>query len=238
MRAISSTLLILGLCIAAPSLRASVSFTSGNGSTCGSGLCFSSGTFNVTATAYSTSVLNTPTSALTNTNVVLGQYSFGLGVCDNAENTASGGCQSPQHAIDDNGGYVDFVLLTFSQPVTSITLTLNPFQTVNDSMDVSYITGTGAAPTVNGKTLAQLGTTVNVTGLNSGNPYQDQSFTVNPASSVSWILVGADVNQTDNYFKLQSMSYSTTPEPATFVLAGSALLGLGLLRRKKRSVSV
>ena len=70
--------------------------------------------------------------------------------------------------------------------------------------------------------------------------------------SVNWILVGATTQAyygdgscgtnnsnvglgkscDEDYFKLNGLSGSV-PEPATFVLAGSALLGLGLLRRKK-----
>jgi hypothetical protein len=245
-----STLLLLGLCVGvAPSLRASVSFASA-GTPCTGGVCFTSGAFTVTAGAWATSSLNNAGSTLT--AATLGQYSgLGLGVCDNAENAAFRGCQTPQHSIDDNGGYYDFVLLTFSQPVTSITLTLNPFGRINDGMDTTYITGlctpSPSSCSPSGQSLATLDamsgfTLANGPSLNSGNPASDQSFTITPGGSVNWLLIGANTSETSNYFKLEQMSYtlgSTVPEPATFGMAGAALLGLGLLRaKKKRSATV
>ena len=248
MRVLTSTLVLLGLGIGlAPALRASTtfSFTSGNGTSgglCPSGaICFGSGA--VTATAWQLS--NTGASFST---ASLGQYSGGLGVCDTADNTT--GCGTPQHAIDNNG-YFDFVLLTFTQPISApVTLALNTFGQPYDT-DITYFVGncTPSSTSCNpsGKTVAQLSTIAGFSGtLNAhddiygptGNRNVDLNLTGTGPAGVNWILVGATTNSSysgNDYFKLNAISYSSAvPEPATFGLAGAALLGLGLLRAKKR----
>ena len=271
MKALSTTLLLLGLCIGiAPSLRASVSFESGNGSACGSGnasLCFGGGSFTVTATAFSTTGASNTTLA----TATLGQYSYGLGVCNTNESALPSGCTSSnyEHAISnevDTGvspsvKNYDFVLLTFSQPVYSISLVLNPFLTSVD-MDASYFSGdcTGACTTgsagnlltsvvgkVNSSGSNTLSSISGVSGVTAGqytsvgtSSNQLQTVTITSSTPINFILIGASLNNytgadsNADYFKLDSISsYTTTPEPATFGLAGGALLALGLLRRKK-----
>jgi hypothetical protein len=271
-RALSTTLLLLGLGIGlAPSLRATTSFnfTSnvGSGSTgnlgqgsVGNTLTFcnglpsasacSGGQFSVLATAWSTTGVNPqPTSSL-QTAAVGQYYPYGLGVCNTVEIAA--GCNPPQHAAD-NSGNVDFILLTFSTPVSALSFNLSTFNTT-EGTDLTYFAGNcastcspvgktvlsgGTAPlnsTLFGSNSASfvtntiLGPTVNtdVTGLVT------DSITLNAGQPVNWILVGASTTGSgDDFFKLSGMSYSTTPEPATFGLAGAALVALGLLRRKK-----
>ena len=142
MRALSGTLLMLGLCIAAaPSLRASVSFSSG-GTQCGTD-CFSAsgGGINVIATGlYATFTgggTGTPAvGTLSTTSTSITQYSaYGLGVCDPVA-----GCGYPDHAFNNDNGAVDFVLLQLSVPLSSIQLTLSPFSSTRD-MDTTVITG-------------------------------------------------------------------------------------------------
>ena len=184
----------------------------------------------VTATAWSVP----SNSNSTFQTATLGQYSgLGLGVCNQAELAAAGGCTAPQHEVDDSGQF-DFVLFQFSSAVTSVTITIDPV--CNCNTDASYYVGNGLNPSVD--TLAELGTattsdqttgdttrTVTLTGLGAG---------------VTSVLFGASILGTDNFFKIQSLSVteattntSTTPEPATFGLAGLALIGLGMIGRKR-----
>jgi hypothetical protein len=243
------TTLFLGLCIAtAPNLRAAISFAGANAgsqTTVGNSLSFSGTGLNVTAYAFSTTGASG-----TLAQAALGEYSGnGLGVCNSNEIAAT--CTSPNHAID-NGGSIDFVLLQFSVPLTSIQLTLSPFGTTQD-MDATYFTGncTGACTPANfltnilGKadTTAGLSAITGVTGVSTGSFISpttnvSQTFSVSgiPAGGVNWILIGANTTNADgvvDYFKLNSMSYTSgVPEPATFGMAGAALAGLALLRKR------
>jgi hypothetical protein len=163
----------------------------------------------------------------------LGQYSgLGLGVCNQDEISS---CTAPQHEVDDSG-HLDFVLLTFSVPVTAVSITIVPV--CDCDTNASYVVGDFTSSSVNGKTLAQVGTVVTnnetttdttrvvtLTGLGAG---------------VTSVLFGASVLGDDNYFKISSVSVvpdpsSPTPEPATFGLAGMALVGLGLIARKRNA---
>lgn len=269
MRALSSTLWLLGLCIGlAPSLRATTSFNfssstqnAGVGSI-GNSLTFTPGAaFTVFASAWSTTGASNALAP-----AALGQYysstiPFGLGVCASTDYSGSPSrCTSPQHAID-NVGSIDFVLLTFSQPLYSASFTLDVFNSISPGhdTDVTYFAGecplvngcspsgltvTGGSPTLNNSvfgansasfvTASPLGPTL------TGTATTLVSIDLNADHPVNWILIGASTNGSANdYFKINGMTFSDVPEPATFGMAGVALLGLGLLRaRKKRSADV
>lgn len=260
MRAITKTLL-LGLCIGiVPSLHASPSFASGN-NTAGTDaniLCYSTsgstscaGSYFVAASAWST----TGTSGQLAT-AALGQWgSFGLGVCNDVERSSGSTCTSspPEHAAG-NVGYLDFILLTFSQPLTSVTLTLSTFNTTQDT-DISYFTGNctavgGCSPL--GKTVTGGTPTLGTSGFssfyaapaNNADPLNGtRTVTLNLGgqSGVNWVLIGASTADTtpDDYFKLQGMGYTSgVPEPATFGLAGFALAAIAFLRRKKKASAI
>ena len=225
--------LSLGLALS-PSAKASLLFgyTAGN-------LGEGSGTNNIVETVSGETVTATAWSVTGNDNTTfqtatLGQYSgLGLGVCNQEELAVQGGCTAPQHEVDDNGQF-DFVLFQFSTAVTSVSITIDPVCDCNT--DASYYAGNGLNPF--GKTLTQLGTattsnettadttrTVTLTGLGGG---------------VTSVLFGASILGNDDYFKIESLSVteatttSTTPEPATYGLAGIALIGLGVMGRKRQ----
>lgn len=251
MRVAGSALLLLGLCLGpAPALRATAVFSGAGGKgTIGNSLTFNGGDFFVAGSAWSLSNLNTTT---TFAQAALGQWSPGLGVCDSGE---FAGCSSPNHAVD-NSGYKDFVLLQTNQLLSSIQLVLSPFGQNRDT-DVTYFVGncTGACSPL-GLTTANLNSLFSpgtfsgpINSFDSGAP-NSATRTVNlnlsgvTGGSVNWILIGATTanylgdsryKQYNDYFKIYSIG---TPEPATFGLAGAALLAMGLLgARKKRSAT-
>jgi len=76
---------------------------------------------------------------------------------------------------------------------------------------------------------------------NAGTPVYNDNCAVNgngiedlSGTGVTYLLIGAAVNGSEDYFKLQGLSV-TTPEPATFGMLGIAFVGLGLAFRKRKS---
>ena len=83
--------------------------------------------------------------------------------------------------------------------------------------------------------------------LTSGNKsfYLLEGFLGGPLSLGDWIFAVADINPTgtsvnpglvfnngDDYFSRKTTSSVVVPEPTTFLLLGSGLLGIGLLKRR------
>ncbi|MGH9354229.1 MAG: PEP-CTERM sorting domain-containing protein, partial [Terriglobia bacterium] len=178
----------------------------------------------------------------------LGQYSsYGLGVCDAAEIAGQGGCQSPNHAVD-NSGHLDFILFEFNSSVDAVRVKLNTFGESLDT-DATYYVGDLADTNLTGKTLTDLEalfTTGPVNDLTSdpGN----RSLTLTGVSDgVTSVLIGADIDNPEfsphDYFKVQKLSVDLggggggglgdVPEPGTLLLTGTVLAALGLLRLRR-----
>lgn len=179
---------------------------------------------NETVTA--TAVAMTGNNSTTFQWATLGQYSgFGLGVCDQLEVN----CGSPQHEVDDSG-QLDFVMFHFSAMVTSVSITVTPV--CNCDTNASYYVGNGFSPM--GQTLLQLGGATNST---EGSKNTTRTITLTGlGNGVDSVLFGASVIGNNNFFKIESLSVTqaaTAPEPGTMAMAGAALIGLGLLGRKR-----
>jgi hypothetical protein len=159
----------------------------------------------------------------------LDEYSgtnLGLGVCTEAQLTSS--CTPPYHEVNDSGQF-DLVLFSFSQPVTSVTFVVNPVCDCNT--DATYYLNTGSP---SGKTLVALGTGTN---SNETTAAIQRTITISGLDNVTSILFGTSTSGDNNFFKIGSLSVTegTVPEPATFGLAGMALVGLGLIGRRRKS---
>ena len=135
---------------------------------------------------------------------------LGLGVCNDNERASGGTCTTnpPEHAIGNTASY-DFVLLTFSQPVTSDFPDVEHIRSLQQDTDATYFTGTcttvnGCTPlnkTVTGGSSTIGGSTGNgsfssfyAAPESAANPITGtRTFTLNlgSQSSVNWVLIGA-----------------------------------------------
>lgn len=181
-------------------------------------------------------------------------YGGGLGVCNSGE--VANGCNSPNHAMD-NSGYNDFLLFTFNMTVDPIKVKIG---WSNGDSDMNYWVGSEANPNMAGLALANLGTEGFGPQYNSDGSGA-RWFDVDGGSGLSLLLAAELVQDppeayacgyrgrytcyrdTDwkDYVKIEAIKVDYTepppqenlPEPATYGLVGSALVGLAYLRRKR-----
>jgi hypothetical protein len=152
----------------------------------------------------------------------------------------NGGCSAPEHQVDNHNQY-DFLLLTFSAPVTLNSVVLKNFGTCSGcgaiDMDMSYWTSPttfalGSVPTS--------GQQNDLCG-GSGQPACNASGLTDSLSgtNVRSLLIAAAYNpnitngdSTPDYFKVSSLSVSN-PEPASIILIGSGLLAAAVIGRRR-----
>lgn len=150
---------------------------------------------------------------------------------------------TPNHAIDNEGGYYDMLMLSFNSTVTLNAIDLG---WISGDSDVSILAFNGTSSQISpaGKSWESL---LGNGWKSAGNYYSVGSSVknVNPTQITSqyWLIgaynIALDTNKTNDtttdYFKLQGIQVSKSikvPEPGTVMLFGFGLLGLAIARRR------
>jgi len=158
----------------------------------------------------------------------------GLGVCYPGET-----CTNPNDQTDNNG-FNEYILLEFGTPVDPSTMHITSAN--GGDLDVSYWLGGNKGQNMN---LTGL-TTANLASLGFGavnnNPgtavgSRDVNLTAGlPSGYVNAILFGPKSNDSDDAFKIGSMTGMPAPEPSSWILLFTvAALGLKFGKRSKPS---
>jgi hypothetical protein len=204
---------------------------------------YTSGGITVTVTAWGVTGNNNTTFQTAHS----GEYAgLGLGICNQAEGLL---CGDPEHQVDNAGEY-DFMLFQFSSGGNPISVNLSSI-VLNEycgngcpeggwRRDMTYWVGNSGA----GLNLGSINPTFGLGPLGFGggaNVFDPGALsggiTDNLSGSGSSLLVSALFPRGDatDRFKIDSLSVSTVPEPATFELIGVALSVIGLMSRLRRA---
>lgn len=193
-------------------------------------------------------------------NAVMQFWSGGVGVLNDYENNSepkrrSGESNSsPDHAIDNDNGNIDFLVLQFSKPVNLTSINLGWIYNDSDAT-INWGDAPGAwnaLPVLDNKTITGAG------GLNSmidgilqapgGNKNADLGLRATPNGGLSdfWIISAANPNLREgndkkakaDYFKLSGIvvsEYPPLPEPGTWMMmiVGFGAIG-GTMRRRRK----
>lgn len=177
---------------------------------------FSAGGIVLQATGWTTSAadLSAP-----RTPSWLGQYASGLGVTNPSE---SGFFNS--HVVDNLGHY-DFVQFQFpNAPVKILSVTVTPYLLLNLNKDADIAYSFGAWNTA-------------PTHEQGATGYTSRTYAIgeSPANGTQLFNVFASLTQTgiNDGFKITGLTVEVVPVPAALPLFLSALVGLGLLGRRK-----
>lgn len=179
-------------------------------------------------------------------------WSGGLGVCNENESCQS----SPNHAMD-NSGYDDFLLFSFNMPVDPIRAHIG---WAEDDSDMNYWVGSESNPSLNGLAVGNLGSE-GFGSMQNSDGSGSRWFDIGGGQGLS-MLLAAELTQDapvayscrkggrwttcytedpNDYVKIDAVKVNfeepppqqELPEPSTYALVGSALIGLAYARRKR-----
>ena len=163
---------------------------------------------------------------------------IGTGICNSAEGAVE--CGFANHHIDNQSpGGPDFFLLKFSTPVDPVSMLIESW--TGSDRDVTMWVGSVADPaafTLAGLTIATLPaglTRIDSDTTDSSNP---RTVAIGGSPTANILIFGARVGQTNDFFKLVTLTVNppsndtATPEPGTMLLIGGALTAIGLCRKR------
>jgi len=221
--------------VASPSHAIVFDFGSGSGQQTATTPSDSNGVGNTRTFTVGTSSVTVSAWALTGAGSTfeaahLGLYSTGLGVCARTELP---NCGNPAHQAD-NDGPDEFMLFLFNGPVDPTIVRIDPYGTYD--RDVSYWTGNVGVVSLAGLTTGGLG------GLGFGSRTDNDGTASGNARDVpilsgvvTAMLFGPKLGESDDRFKLKSMTVTKAPEPAALAIFGAGLLGLFTTARRRRA---
>lgn len=166
-------------------------------------------------------------------NAILTAYSGGLGVQNRGESNVS-----PDHAIDNSSGWIDFILLQFDKSVDLNAFTVGWY---SGDADATIGWGTTAAawnisPTLNNQSI----TTLNNLVTGTVNSDVSSNFTGTrlldiPTANTVMISARQGSNTVTDYFKVKSIDVTAAvPEPATWLSMIVGFGAIGMMMRGRR----
>ena len=212
----------------------------------GNSLSMTSGGITVTETAWWLTASPTVGTSKFATASLAAYSGYGLGVCNGNEGL---NCGDPHHQVD-NATSLDFVLFTFSAPVNLTSIVLDHYSAAGgagtgDDADLTFWTPSTGLTT--SSTWMGGGTTINNTGVvpcTSAAPSCLITDTL-AGTNVTYLLVAAATSNPDatlDSFKVNALNFSpgtniptSTPEPGSMFLLGTALITGGMLLRRRKN---
>lgn len=168
-------------------------------------------------------------------NAILRAYSGGLGVQNRTETN-----QSPDHAIDNSDGVIDFVMFQFDKAVEMTGMNIGWYSGDADATVRWGDTGTAwnISPALNGKGVTTLSDMIDGqvnSDVNSSTGFTGFRPLDIPLSNMVIISSRSPANTGTDYFKVISVTVDTgVPEPATWLMmiAGFGAIGTSMRRRR------
>lgn len=183
------------------------------------------------ATAWSIDTTKNPDAVQT---AILRSYSGGLGVQDRNETNVS-----PDHAIDNSDGWVDFVMLQFDKAVDLNGINIGWYSNDADATIRwgNLATNWTISPSIIGSVTTLNGLMAGQVNSNVSSNYTGDRLLDIPISNTLIISSrsGSGADRYADYFKLKSVDVSAAvPEPSTWLsmIVGFGMIGTMMRRRR------
>jgi PEP-CTERM motif len=228
MRTLSASAAFLIVGLTTPAFATTFNFPSGSLSGSGFSNSMTLTVDGITVTATAWGLTDDSEATLAWERGQLGDWSTGLGVCNQSEGT---GCQSPLHTVD-NAGQLDGVLFSFSERLLLDSAFITAWAS---DYDASYWSGTGAFSPL-GLSLAALGASTDDNFGGTATTGQMRSVDLSGSSAADWLFFGASATNSDHIddrmkIKALTVERRRVPEPYTLSLL---MLGLGAIAHRRR----